>query len=88
MTKYGRLIVNTRPIDLEIYLDGQPVTDSLGRMAKSPTMILNVSEGIHNVTFIKDGYNSTTVTVNVQEGTDSDVRAILNTSQVRYPMML
>lgn len=88
MTKFGRLIVNTRPGNVEIYLDGQPVLDSSGRIAKSPTMILNVSEGIHNVTFSKDGYDNTTVMVNVQEGFDSDVKAILNTSQIRYPMML
>jgi hypothetical protein len=88
MTKYGRLIVNTRPGNIEIYLDGQPVFDSLGRIAKSPTLILNVSEGIHNVTFSKDGYDSVTVMTNVQEGFDSNVKAILNTSQIRYPMML
>lgn len=88
MTRFGRLIVNTRPGNVEIYMDGQPILDSLGRIAKSPTMILNVSEGIHNITFSKDGYDNTTVTVNVQEGFDSDVKAILNTSQIRYPMML
>lgn len=88
MTKYGRLIVNTRPGNVEIYMDGQPVLDSSGRIAKSPTMILNVQEGIHNVTFTKDGYDDITVMVNVQEGFDSDVKAILNTSQIRYPMML
>ena len=88
MTRFGKLIANTRPNNVEIYLDGQPVLDSSGRIAKTPTMIQNVSEGIHNVTFSKDGYDNTTVTVNVQEGLDSDVRAILNTSQIRYPMML
>jgi hypothetical protein len=69
-------------------MDGQPILDSSGRIAKSPTMVLNVSEGIHNITFSKDGYDNTTVTVSVQEGFDSDVKAILNTSQIRYPMML
>lgn len=88
MTRFGRLIVNTRPDNAEIYLDGQPVLDSSGRIAKSPTMILNVSEGIHNITFSKDGYNDITVMTNVQEGFDSDVKAMLNTSQIRYPMML
>lgn len=88
MTKYGRLIVNTRPADLEIYLDGQSVLDSLGRIAKSPALILNVSEGVHSVTFSKDGYDSITVMTNVREGFDSNVKAILNTSQIRYPMML
>ncbi len=88
MIRFGRLIVNTRPGNVEIYMDGQPVLDSLGRIAKSPTMILNVSEGIHNITFSKDGFDNTTVMVNVQEGFDSDVKAILNTSQIRYPMML
>lgn len=88
MTKYGRLIVNTRPINLEIYLDGQPVLDYLGKIARSPTMILNVSAGIHSATFSKDGYNTTTVMTNVRAGHDSDVKAILSTSHIRYPMML
>jgi hypothetical protein len=88
MTRYGRLIVNTRPANLEIYIDGTPVLDSLGRIAKSPTIILNVSEGIHNITLSKDGYDTITVMTNVREGFDSDVKAILNTSQIRYPMML
>lgn len=88
MTRFGRLIVNTRPVNVEIYLDGQPILDSLGNIAKTPTMILNVTEGIHNVTFSKDGYGNITVMVNVQEGFDSDVKAILNTSQIRYPNML
>jgi len=88
MTKYGKLIVNTRPGNVEIYLDGQPVLDSSGRIAKAPTMILNVTEGIHNVTLNKDGYDTITVMVDVQEGLDSDVKAILNTSMIRYPMVL
>ncbi len=88
MTRFGKLIVNTRPGNVEIYLDGQPVLDYAGRIAKTPTIILNVSKGIHNITFSKDGYDNTTVMVNVQEGFDSEVKAILNTSQIRYPNML
>lgn len=88
MTRFGRIVANTRPGNVDIYLDGQPVLDSLGRIAKTPTMILNVSEGIHSVTFSKDGYDSTTIMVNIKEGLDSDVKAMLNTSHIRYPMML
>ncbi len=97
MTKYesaeakaavGKLIINTRPGNVEIYLDGQPILDYFGHIAKAPIVILNVSEGIHNVTLSKDGYDTITIMVNVQEGLDSDVKAILNTSMIRYPMML
>ena len=69
-------------------MDGIPILDSEGQIAKTPTIILNVSPGIHNVTFSKSGYDSTTIMVNVREGLDTDARAILATKFMRYPMML
>lgn len=87
-TNTGRIIVNTRPTNINIYLDGQPVLDYSGNIAKSPTIILNVSEGIHNITFSKDGYVNTTVSVIVRGGLQSEAKAILNTIQIRYPNML
>lgn len=88
MTRFGKIIANTRPNNVEIYLDGIPILDSEGQIAKTPTIILNVSEGVHNVTFSKSGFDSTTIMVNVREGLDTDARAILATKFMRYPMML
>ena len=88
MTRYGRIIANTRPNNIEIYLDGIPVLDSEDQIARTPKIILNVSEGIHNVTFSKLGYDTTTVMVNVQEDLDCYARAILATKSIRYPFML
>ena len=88
MTRFGRIIANTRPNNIEIYLDGMPVLDSDGQIARTPTIILNVSEGIHNVTFSKLGYDTTTVMVNVQECLYCYARAILATKSIRYPLML
>lgn len=86
--KTGRIVANTRPTGLDIYLDGKPVLDSTGNIAKTPSIILNVQKGFHNVTYSKPGYDTTTITVNIQEGLDTDARAILATKFMRYPMML
>ena len=88
MTRFGKIIANTRPSNVEIYLDGIPILDSEGQIAKTPIIILNVSEGVHNVTFSKSGYDSITIMVNVREGLDTDARAILATKFMRYPNML
>lgn len=87
-TKLGRIIVNSRPTGLDIYLDGKPILDGSGKIAKSPSILSNVPEGMHYVTYSKLGYDDTTITINVREGEDCDARAILSTKFMRYPMML
>jgi hypothetical protein len=86
--KLGRIIANTRPSGIDIYLDGKPVLDTEGRIAKTPTIVLNVTEGAHNVTFCKSGYDDTTIMVNIKDGLDTYARAVLSTKFIRYPMML
>jgi len=88
MTRFGKIIANTRPNNMEIYLDGNPVLDSHGMIAKTPSIISYVTEGVHSVTFSKLGYDSTTVMINVEEGSDTYARAVLSTKFIRYPMML
>lgn len=88
-TGFGYIVANTRPDGAEIYLDGKTVIDQSGQIAKTPTTILGVLEGIHAITFRKAGYNDITVTVDVSEGLPSDAYAILYTKQtMRYPKML
>lgn len=84
----NRIIANTRPAKADVYLDGEIVTDASGRMAKTPTIIYNATEGMHNVTFSRPGYNEVTIGVNVIKGLDCHARAILNTSTMIYPQML
>jgi hypothetical protein len=86
--KFGHIIANSRPRGTELYLDGEHVLDSSGQIAKTPTMIMNVPEGVHNITFSKLGFDDTTIMVIVRKGLYSDARAILNTQFMRYPMML
>lgn len=86
--KSGRIIANTRPSGLEIFLDGKPVLDYSGNIARTPTLILNAPAGIHNITFYRPGYDTTTVMVNVEEDFDCYARAILATKSIRYPLML
>lgn len=85
----GRIIAETRPGRANIYLDGQIVLDSSGQNAKTPTVIHNVTEGSHTITFNKPGYNDITIIANIgKEGSDSHARAFLNTSMFSYPMMM
>lgn len=86
--KLGHIIVNTRPGGAEVYLDGRPVLDSQRRIAKTPSLLLGISEGAHNVTFIRQGYNDTTVSVNVSKDEYAEAYAILNTTMMRYPATL
>lgn len=89
MTRYGYIVANSRPSGADIYLDGQPLYDPIGSIVRTPTLISNISEGSHIVTFRKLGFNDITVTIDVIEGIYSDVGAMLNTTQLmRYPMML
>lgn len=87
-SEFGRIITNTQPSGAYIYLDGELVLDSLMQVAKTPMVILNALEGYHYVTFRRFGYNDTTITVYVSKGSYSQARAVLDTSRIRYPMML
>ncbi len=84
----GRIIVESRPGRADIYLDGEPVMDTSGQIARTPTVIHNVSKGIHTVTFSRSGYTDITIIANVLEGSDCHARALLNTSMFSYPLML
>ena len=87
----GRIIAATRPGRAKIYLDGEVVLDSSGQAAMTPTVIHNVSEGTHTVTFSKSGYSDITILANVKidsSGSDCHARAVLDTSKWSYPMML
>ena len=87
----GRIIAATRPGRAKIYLDGEVVLDSSGQTAMTPTVIHNVSEGTHTVTFSKSGYSDITILANVKvdsNGSDCHARAVLDTSKWSYPMML
>ncbi len=84
----GKIIANTRPGRANIYLDGEIVMDTSGEIAKTPTVIYNVPEGMHTVTFNRQGYNDITIVVNVSQANDCHARAVLNTSMFSYPMMM
>lgn len=87
-SELGRIIANTRPARADIYLDGHIVMDTSGKIAKTPTVIHNISEGIHTMTFSRSGYNDITISINVEKGYSTHARAVLNTSMWAYPMML
>lgn len=74
---YGHIIATTIPDDAEVYLDGQPILDTVGRVVTTPTTILNITTGKHEVTFKKDGYFDEDVYVYVENGLYSDASAVL-----------
>ena len=84
----GHIITDTRPGRAEIYLDGEPVMNTSGQIARTPTVIQNVPEGVHTITFSKPGYTDITIIANVLKGSDCHARALLNTSMFSYPLML
>jgi hypothetical protein len=87
----GRIIAATRPGRAKIYLDGDIVLDTSGQAAMTPTVIHNVTEGTHTVTFSKSGYSDITILANVKidsNGSDCHARAVLDTSKWSYPLML
>ena len=84
----GSIIADTRPGRAHIYLDGEQVMDVSGQIAMTPTVIHNVSKGIHTITFSKSGYVDITIIANVLEGSDCHARAVLNTKMWSYPLML
>lgn len=87
----GRIIAATRPGRANIYLDGEIVLDSSGQIAMTPTVIHNVTEGMHTVTFSKSGYSDITILANVEvdsDRSDCHARAVLDTSKWSYPLML
>jgi hypothetical protein len=87
----GRIIASTRPGRAKIYLDGDVILDSSGQIAMTPTVIHNVTEGTHTVTFSKSGYSDITILANLKidsNGSDCHARAVLDTSKWSYPLML
>lgn len=74
---FGHMVVNTMPDGAEIYLDGQPVLDSVGNVATTPASVLDIAVGIHRVTFRKFGYFDENVDVFIENGLYSDVSAVL-----------
>ena len=84
----SRIIADSRPGRADVYLDGEPVMDTSGNIARTPTVIHNVSKGIHTVTFSKSGYTDITIVTNILEEYDYHARALLNTSMFSYPLML
>ena len=91
ISRLGRIIAATRPGRANIYLDGELVMDTSGQVAETPTVIYNVTEGMHTVTFSKSGYSDITITANVKidsDGSYCHARAVLNTSMWSYPMMM
>lgn len=87
----GHIIAATRPGRAKIYLDGDIVLDTSGQVAMTPTVIHNVPEGTHTVTFSKSGYSDITILANVKidsNGSDCHARAVLDTSKWSYPLML
>lgn len=76
---YGHMVASSTPDEADIYLDGKPVLDVNGNIAKTPSSITGIITGIHTVTFKKVGYIDTNITIEIQNGLYSDAHATLTT---------
>lgn len=80
---YGHIVANSIPDGAEVYLDGKPVFDSIGRVTTTPVTILGISTGIHRITFRKTGYIDENVDTLIQNGLYSDAYAILKQTAIQ-----
>ncbi len=66
------------PEGAEIYIDGNPLRDISGNVAKTPLILTDVNAWPHWVIFKMPGYFDEIKLVGVIEGRTSDVYAVMN----------
>jgi len=74
----GTIRIYSTPEGAEIYIDGNPLRDTSGGVAKTPLMLTGVNAWPHWVIFKVPGYFDEIKLVGVIEGITSDVYAIMN----------
>ena len=69
----GMLRVFSEPYGAKICIDGNPVKDQLGNTVITPVTIIDVPEGVHQVTFRMPGHLKEIKTVRITPGEWSDI---------------
>lgn len=69
----GVIRAYSTPDGAEVYIDGRPAIDSIGKVVKTPATIYNVPAGVRQVSFRMPGQLEEMKLVDVMEGAWSDV---------------
>ncbi len=72
----GIILAYSVPAGAQVLVDGQAQATMFG-IARTPTIIHEISAGSHNVTFRLPGYEDTVVSTNVNQGGYATVTAIM-----------
>lgn len=73
----GTVKVYSFPDNVEIHMDGNPIRDVSGDIAKTPSIITDIPPGAHQMTFRMPGYYDEIRLVDVQAGTQSNVYVMM-----------
>lgn len=71
---YGRMDVNTTPMDAEVLVDGKKV-------GRSPMLISDILLGSHQITLLKRGYESVEKSVNIEPSKTAELSVTLRKSK-------
>lgn len=74
----GTIRAYSAPEGAAIHIDGNPVLDQSGNIARTPVTITDIPDGIRHVTFAMNGYFDEIIPVEVYQGEYSDVTATMN----------
>ena len=73
----GIILAYSVPEGAEVFIDGVSASNRYG-IARTPSLIPEISAGAHNVTFRLHGYNEETLSIDIPQGGYSTVTAILH----------
>ena len=74
----GTILAYSVPDGAEVFVDGNSIPSKFGGIARTPTIIPDVSADRHNITFRLSGYKEETIPVDITQGGYSTVTAILS----------
>ena len=81
----GEIRVYSDPDGANIYIDGNPVRNSSGQLARTPVIITDVPAGVRYVTFRMPGMMEETETVDVGPGSYSNAYATMRPKIPEWP---
>ncbi len=81
----GGLYIFSEPSDADIYLNWNPVRDSAENIAKTPTILTDIPQGLYNITLKLPGHHDDSITVEVVGGYYSSAYGVLLPFPVPVP---
>lgn len=69
----GMVKVYSFPDNVEIHMDGNPIRDASGNIARTPSIVSDIPPGAHQMTFKMLGYYDEIRLVDIRAGMQSNV---------------